>query len=140
MAPAPAAAHLLVLLATAAAPLGAGQQDALAAQLGTLHFDNGGELRPVRSGQQFVHLPQCSMCWELDNISTTLWAWTGQWFSPMDYLYDAEASNSTAAQASLPLPCRYTAMNRTALDVPLGENKTDVTFATLLQAKLDENA
>ena len=68
--------------------------DALSELLARLHFDNGGTPAPVRREQTFAHLPQCNMYWEPANVSTTLWAWTDQWFSPFGYLYEVGAGEA----------------------------------------------
>ena len=70
--------------------------------LGQLHFDNGGVLEPVHAEQRFVKQPQCNMYWEPANISTTLWAWTDQWFSP--FLYSKGQSMSRMRGLSEPGP------------------------------------
>jgi hypothetical protein len=67
---------------------------------------------------------------EPDNVSTTLWAWTDQWFAPMEYLYDV-TNNATVSA----VPCRYTKRDNVSLDVPVGPNHTDVLAVTLQEAE-----
>jgi len=107
------------------------KEDKLSRLLGALQFDNGGELEPVRRDQAFEHLQQCAIYWEPDNISTTLWAWTGQWFSPMEYLYDVTLNATITTE-----PCNYTKKENVALDVPLGLKHTDLLYETLAEAEL----
>jgi hypothetical protein len=105
--------------------------------LDQLTFNNGGARTPVRSTDRFAFREQCLWYWEPDNISTTLWAWTNEWQTTAPFLYQIPPSPKSE---SSPPSCPYKRNPKTANEIPLGPGKTDLIFATLIEAQATCNS